>query len=207
MRHFKFPKWTKRIFPEAIWDFYFKDGNAIYITFDDGPNSLTTPWILDLLKEYQVKATFFCLGENVKNNPSLYQEILNQGHQIGNHSMHHPKGWMNENNAYLQDVLEAEKHIDSKLFRPPYGKIKPKQFKVLKEKGFEIVFWSLLTYDFDETLKSSERLKVIRRNVKPGSIIVFHDSEKAIAQLKNELPILLKEWVKSGYKFGTIETN
>ncbi len=204
MKLYKFPKWTKRIYPDAIWDFYFKEEKALYLSFDDGPNPTSTQWILDLLDKHNIKATFFCLGKNVVKNPGLFQSLIDNGHTLGNHSMTHPNGLKTESKIYAEDVIKAQELIPSKLFRPPYGKIKPAQYKALKEQGFKMVFWSIMSYDFDNTISSEDRLKNIRKNIKPGSVIVFHDSEKAFPQLEQELPLLMEEWIKEGYEFKLI---
>jgi len=208
MRYYKFPKWLKRFYPNAIWDFFLNDNSsAIYLTFDDGPTPDVTEWVLNCLNDHQAKATFFCLGKNVINNPQLFNEIIEQGHSVGNHSMNHLKGINTSINKYIDDVVEAKKYIKSNLFRPPYGKCKPKQHKALTQLGFKTVFWSHLSYDFDENLSSNERINQLKNNVKPGSIIVFHDSQKAFPQLKKELPIFLEFYTKKGYSFNSIPFN
>lgn len=208
IRAFKFPKWLKGFYQTAIWDFSYKatKEKSIYLTFDDGPHPNTTPWILDLLAKYNAKATFFCLGKNVQNEPELYQRILDEGHQVGNHTMHHLHGWRTKTKDYVQDVQLANDHIDSALFRPPYGKIKKKQLNQLKALGYKTIFWSHITYDFDPSYPSAKRMKKTNEAVFPGAILVFHDSEKAFAQVKNELPELMEEWDQLGYKFPIIET-
>ena len=209
IRAFKFPKWLKGFYQTAIWDFSLiaTEKNTIYLTFDDGPNPITTPWILDLLNQYKAKATFFCLGKNVQDHPALYQNIIEQGHTIGNHTMHHLHGWRTRTKDYVQDVISAAEHIDSHLFRPPYGKIKKKQLNQLKELGYTTVFWSHITYDFDKSLSTEKRMRKTNEAIFPGAILVFHDSEKAFAQIKIELPKLMEEWDKMGYTFAAIPTS
>src|SRR3989344_5329540 len=187
MRFFQIPKWSRIIYSDAIWDFFSEKTNSIYLTFDDGPCPESTLWILDLLKKYNAKATFFCLGKNVVKYPELFEEIRKQGHSIANHGMNHLDGFKNTTEAYVTDVSEASKLIPSNLFRPAYGRIKKSQFTALKKQGFQFVFWSLLTYDFDATLVSHKRVEIIQKKTKPGSILVFHDSEKAFPQLQKEL--------------------
>lgn len=204
MRFFQIPKWSRIIYSDAIWDFFLKKNNTIYLTFDDGPCDQSTQWILDLLSKYNAKATFFCLGKNVQKHPVLFEEIRKQGHTIANHGMHHLDGFKSSTQDYLNDVSEASKFIHSSLYRPAYGRVKKSQYTALKKQGFQIVFWSLLTYDFDTTLSSEKRLAVIRKKTKSGSILVFHDSEKAFPQLQKELPVLMEEWVKAGFKFEAI---
>jgi len=205
MRFYTFSKWLHRFYPDAIWDFFSSKEKVIYLTFDDGPNPESTEWILKLLEEYNAKATFFCLGKNVISNPGLLEKIKSKEHSTGSHGMNHLNGFQTSNSEYLDDVKEAQKIIKSNLFRAAYGKISRSQFREVKKLGYQIVFWSLLTYDFDATLTSEKRIKLIRKKTKPGSILVFHDSDKAFPQLKNELPVLIKEWSKKGYRFQKIE--
>ncbi len=208
MRYYKFPKWLKRFYPNAIWDFFLQENSSvIYLTFDDGPTPEVTKWVLDCLDKYQAKATFFCLGKNVKNNPQLFNEILKHGHAVGNHSMNHLKGINTSTKKYIDDVVEAKKYIKSNLFRPPYGKCLPAQHKELSKLGFQTVFWSHISYDYDKTLSSTQRLKHLKLKVKPGTIIVFHDSQKAFPQLQNELPIILQYYKTKGYQFKVIPNN
>ncbi len=204
MRFFQIPKWSRIIYSDAIWDFFLKKNNTLYLTFDDGPCAQSTQWILNLLSKYNAKATFFCLGKNVQQHPELFEEIRKQGHAIGNHGMNHIDGIKSSTEDYLDDASEASRFIHSSLFRPAYGHIKKTQYKALKKQGFQIVFWSLLTYDFDSNLSAEKRLEIIRKKTKAGSILVFHDSEKAFPQLQKELPVLLEEWMKAGFRFEAI---
>ncbi|MBK9589918.1 MAG: polysaccharide deacetylase family protein [Crocinitomicaceae bacterium] len=204
MRFFQIPKWSRIIYSDAIWDFFLKKNNTLYLTFDDGPCDQSTRWILDLLSKYNAKATFFCLGKNVQQHPELFEEIRKQGHAIGNHGMQHLDGFKSSTEDYLNDASKASKFIHSPLFRPAYGRIKKSQYTALKKQGFQIVFWSLLTYDFDSNLSAEKRLEIIRKKTKAGSILVFHDSEKAFPQLQKELPILMEQWVKAGFRFEAI---
>lgn len=214
MRYYKFPKWLKPIFPGAIWDFSFLpqpisslDGlphPVIYLTFDDGPNPETTPWLIALLRSYNAKATHFCLGKNVEHYPTLYQELLDQGHAVGNHSQDHLNGFYTTTKEYVQNITRASTFISSNLFRPPYGKITPNQYNKLKQRGYKTVFWSHITYDFDKDLTSKKRKAKTIKRVKHGSIVIFHDSIKAHPQLKAELPDLLHYWHKKGYVFEVI---
>lgn len=208
MRYFKFPKWLKHVYPDAIWDFFSVSTQSptIYLTFDDGPNPGTTEWILNLLNKYNAKATFFCLGENVINHPILYQKLINNGHTLGNHGFSHLNGVHTASSTYLADVEKAGKVINSDLFRPPYGKLKPSQFKKIKNKGLTTVFWSYITYDFDASLDTEKRLNKALKHVVDGSIVVFHDSDKAFPQLKKELPKLLEHWVNKNYEFKAIQS-
>ena len=203
IRFYKFPKWQQWFYPKAIFDFYDKkisNQKVIYLTFDDGPIPGVTEKILDILETYNAKATFFCIGENVKKKPKLYQTIIDKGHAVGNHSMNHINGFKTSKKKYIEDVLKAKKFINSNLFRPPYGKYTPKQHKALKKLGFQTVFWSYLTYDFDSSLKSEKRIINTISNCKNGSILVFHDNLK-------DLTTILKNLSMESYTFLEITTN
>ena len=208
MRYFKFPKWLKGFYPNAVWDFFLPNSNKkiIYLTFDDGPNPKTTSWILKTLQKYNAKATFFCIGKKAKKHPDLLQNIKQNGHLVGNHTFNHINGFFTPTKIYLDDVQEARKWIDSTLFRPPFGKMKPKQYKALKNRGYTVVFWSHITYDFDASFPSEKRMAIALKRVKNGSIVVFHDANKSFPNLKLELPLLLEKWSNLGFKFNTIPT-
>ncbi|MFT5821597.1 MAG: peptidoglycan/xylan/chitin deacetylase (PgdA/CDA1 family) [Crocinitomix sp.] len=209
MRYYKFPKWLKRFYPGAVWEFFLPDSSqkTIYLTFDDGPNPHSTDWIINLLNEHQAKATFFCIGKNVANYPLLFQKLINNQHQIGNHSYSHLNGMHTSSASYIEDIEKAQKLIDSTLFRPPYGRMKPKQHKILTEKGFKTIFWSHITYDFDKTLAPAKRMETTLKRVKNNAIVVFHDSTKAFPQLEKELPLLLSKWTAEGYQFKALPTD
>lgn len=204
MRLFTVPDWTKGLFPGAIWDVEESDEKTLYLTFDDGPCPEVTDWVLNLLKDSDSKATFFCVGSNVEKHPELFDRLRADGHEVGSHTMDHLNGWKTDSLEYISDAKEAASLCETKLFRPPYGRLRPAQFRALKNHGFKVVFWSLLTYDFDAALSSEKRLDAIRSRVKDGAILVFHDSVKAFPQLKVDLPILLKEWIDQGYKLKAI---
>lgn len=204
MRLFTIPKWLRLVYPGAIWEFSSSDP-SIYLTFDDGPCPSTTPWLLDLLREYEAKATFFCIGKNIEDHPELVQRIRDEGHRIANHSYSHLKGTETEDTTYIDDILKGAQLSQSKLYRPPYGKIKTSQYRKLRNQHqLQAVFWSVLSYDYDATLPSAERLEKMRKLVKPGKVIVFHDSEKAFPQLQKELPLLLEEWKNRKILFNSI---
>ncbi len=209
MRYYKFPKWLKRFYPGAIWEFFLPETSQkiIYLTFDDGPNPHTTDWILNLLNQYRAKATFFCIGNNVEQHPDLFKKLTAGEHQIGNHTYHHLNGMHTNTQTYINDIEKAQTLIKSNLFRPPYGKLTPKQHKILSEKGFKTVFWSHISYDFDPTLSSSKRMEKTLKGVKNNSIVVFHDSTKAFLQLEKELPLLLEKWTQEGYVFKALPTD
>ncbi len=178
---------------------------VLYLTFDDGPSKVSTNWILNVLEDYNAKATFFCLGNQVKKQPDLAEELLKRGHMIGNHSMSHPKGWKMGTKEYVEDVLKAEKLIQSKLFRPPYGSLKFSQHKAIKKLGFKTIFWSYVTYDFARDVNINKVLAKLKKTIKSGDIIVFHDSAKALPQLKYFLPEVLDYYSKKGFAFESIK--
>lgn len=184
----KTPRLLQKIFPNFEWK---GNQNAIHLTFDDGPHPEITTWVLNQLDIYQFKATFFCVGQNAELYPEITQEILKRGHQIGNHTMHHLKGWKNPFNTYLDDVEACHAIIPSKLFRPPYGRITLKQAKALKSK-YRIIMWTLLSCDYLKDLDCDESLSNLKKHTKNGSIIVFHDSLKAEKNLKVLLPQYLQ---------------
>ena len=185
--------------PSLTWKVNTAD-KALYITFDDGPHPKITPKVLDILDEYQIKATFFCVGENVKKYPDVFQDLISRGHAIGNHTYNHLSGYTTPNDTYYQNIEEAAKHIDSKLFRPPYGRITPRQIAHLKQ-HYQIVMWSILTRDYEAHL-NLERAKVnLIKEIKPGDVIVFHDSEKAAKNMFALLPHILEHFKKLHYSF------
>lgn len=209
MRFFKTNILYRWLYPNLIWH---KPNKAkkIYLTFDDGPIPDVTTWVLDILKEEQIKATFFCIGDNVTKNPEIFKQIQKDGHAIGNHTFNHLKGWETKTETYLSNVakcqLEFEKQtvVKNKLFRPPYGKIKRSQINALHKKGYKIIMWEILTYDFDSSCKSELCLNKTLKNTKSGSIIVFHDSVKASKNLKAILQQTIQELKKRGFVFEVI---
>ena len=177
---------------------------VIYLTFDDGPIPTVTPWVLEQLAAYSAKATFFMIGENVHKNPTVFQQVIKAGHAIGNHTYNHLNGWQTKNKTYFQNVEECSKVIDSSLFRPPYGKIKPSQAKHLRQR-YNIVFWDILSGDFDANITSEQCFNNVLRQANNGSIIVFHDSLKAAQHLRYVLPKVLEFYHSKGFEFRAIE--
>jgi len=179
------------------------------MTFDDGPHEEVTPWVLELLKQYNAKATFFCIGKNVRAHPVIYDQILNEGHAVGNHTDNHLNGWKVSIQEYVEDIQKASAVINSNLFRPPYGKIKLSQSKrissALKKGKARIVMWDVLSVDFDQSISSDECLQNVLQNYTSGSVIVFHDSEKAFPHLKYALPLVLEQLYEQGYICRKIE--
>ncbi len=203
---FKTPWILKQLYKKRIWS-YPKGDNCVYLTFDDGPTAEVTNWVLDQLKEFNAKATFFCIGKNVKTHPAIYNRILNEGHSVGNHTYNHLNGWKTATQTYLKNVAEAAKYISSKLFRPPYGRASFRQAAQLQKLGYKIIMWDVLAMDWDQNLNTEKCYQNIIKHTHDGSIIVFHDSAKAFKNLKNILPDLLKELKRRGFSFKAIEEN
>ena len=192
------PSLLTRALSRMTWDFY-GDHQDVYLTFDDGPTPGVTPWVLNKLDEAGAKATFFCLGRNVDKHPELLKQILDAGHSIGNHSYSHLKGFRTSVKRYMDDIELASNLIDSKLFRPPYGRILPGQVKAVLEQ-YDLIMWDVLSIDYNTSLDGNRVLQNVIRNVKPGSIIVFHDSDKASDNLYFALPRTLEFLKEKGFK-------
>ncbi|MET0461590.1 MAG: polysaccharide deacetylase family protein [Chitinophagaceae bacterium] len=205
MKYFiKTPWWLKKIFASYTWSVPVKK-DVLFLTFDDGPHPEITGFVLDELKKHNAKATFFCIGKNVLAYPEMYKRILDEGHAVGNHTQHHLNGWQTDNRKYLADVFEATRYIDSPMFRPPYGRITTFQARnlrdAMKNEQAKVIMWDVLSADFDETLSGEDCLKNVVLNAGKGSVIVFHDSEKAFTRLKYSLPKVLDFFEAKGYKF------
>lgn len=197
------PLLYRLLFPEAIWRFKKRGRKVVYLTFDDGPIPEVTPWVLDTLDRYGIKATFFMVGENVCRNPELYEEVKRRGHSWGNHTMHHLQGMKVRSVNYLRDLSAADKMIQSPLFRPPHGIIRWRQAKVIKA-HYNIVMYDLVTRDYSKKLNPEQVFDNVRRYTRNGSIIVFHDSLKARNNMMAVLPRAI-EWLKAeGYEFARI---
>lgn len=203
----KTPKWVRKLFTRSIWEIPAAQ-NVIYLSFDDGPHPLVTPFVLDELEKYGALATFFCIGKNVAEHSGIFQRILDQHHAVGNHTYNHLDGWKTGSLKYLQNILEAGNYIDSHLFRPPYGRITRKQRKLLMQQHepYKIIMWSVLSGDFDENITPEKCLDNVLKNSGSGSVIVFHDSEKAYERLRYVLPAVLKHFSEKGYRFKKIVT-
>jgi len=206
----KTPLVAKKMFPNYVWDIP-THSKELYVTFDDGPTPEITNWTLDLLKQYNAKATFFCIGSNIEKYPDIFQNIIKNGHAIGNHTQHHVKGWKTKTKTYIKETLEAEKNINKYyqnkpyLFRPPYGQIKPKQGKKLMRLGYKIIMWDVLSFDWQKEISGEDCLKNVLSKSKAGSIIVFHDSIKASKNMMYALPKVLDYFNEKGFKFKSLE--
>lgn len=199
------PWWLRAAYKNLIWEMPNESNNAVYITFDDGPHPTITPHVLDLLKEYNAHATFFCIGKNIVEHPSIYNRIIKEGHTTGNHTHNHLNGWQHKTEDYLTNVSQAAKLITPKLFRPPYGRIKQRQASLLqKQHGYSIYMWSVLSADFDRTITPEKCLENVLDNIAPGSIVVFHDSEKAWDRLSYALPKVLAYCNKQNWEIKAL---
>jgi peptidoglycan/xylan/chitin deacetylase (PgdA/CDA1 family) len=190
----KTPRWLKRLFPkEMIWSMPPCNTPTVYITFDDGPHPTATPFAMAQLEEFDAKATFFCIGKNVVAYPGIYEELLKKGHATGNHTHNHVNGWKTDNSIYIDNILKAKQFISGLAFRPPYGRIRLSQAKWLlrSEPGWKIYMWDVLSCDFDINLTPERCLDNVLSNIEPGSIVVFHDSEKAWERMSFTLPKVL----------------
>jgi len=201
----RLPGFFTSLFKDAIWRFK-EAGQTVYLTFDDGPIPEVTPWVLDLLDKEAIKATFFCVGENVQKYPDVYRQIVERGHSVGNHTFNHLQGYKQVDKNYFTNIEKAGSYINSNLFRPPHGLLKVSQYNYLKKK-YRMIMWDLITCDYDCRFNHEEVLKHVTDFVRPGSIITFHDSEKAKNNMMKALPPAIK-WIKEqGYRFEAIPYN
>ncbi len=203
----KIPWWVKRLFSSYVWSIP-STRKIVYLTFDDGPHPTITPWVLAQLKKHKGKATFFCIGNEVVQHPDLYRRIIDEGHAVGNHTYEHRNGWKTTTIDYLADIKAAAQIIGSGLFRPPYGKITKAQAKgiagAMNVATAKVIMWDVLSADFDTSISARKCAHQVLKNVSPGSIVVFHDSEKAFVNLETALPLVLSALAKKGYKFEKI---
>lgn len=202
--------WLKALYPSFVWNMP-RNEKVLYLTFDDGPHKEATPFILEQLNTFNAKATFFCIGKNVVENPTIYQQIITQGNAIGNHTHQHLNGWKTKTNTYLDDIKNAAQFISSNLFRPPYGRIKRQQAKHLSSISLssnylltKIIMWDVLSGDFDTSLSPDACLKNVLTYSQNGSIIVFHDSDKAWKRMSFALPKVLTHFTEKGFVFKPI---
>ena len=197
------PYLYKKILSKAIWRLNPLE-KKIYLTFDDGPIPEVTSWVLNLLRQSTIKATFFCVGENVAKNPEIFNQIEEQGHSIGNHTFNHLNGWNTDTNKYIQNIKQCEELVQTNLFRPPYGKLKPTQSLLLNPK-YKIIMWDVLSGDYDKETPPEKCLKNVIDNVRNGSIILFHDSLKAKLNMQYALPLFISYAKEKGFQFARLE--
>lgn len=201
----------KQIFSKFIWDIPNTE-NKVYLTFDDGPIPEITEWVLDQLKTHNAKATFFCIGDNIDKHPELFKKVIRDGHAIGNHTFNHLNGWKTATGAYIENTKRCDTTIEkwainlkSKIFRPPYGKIKIAQSKEIQKLGYKIIMWDVLSADFDQNLSKEGCLENVLSNIESGSVIVFHDSIKAFKNLEYVLPRTLAYLQENNFICDVIE--
>lgn len=198
----KTPVFVQRLFPTLTWRIPVKS-KTVFLTFDDGPIPKVTPWVLDQLDEYNAKATFFCVGDNIRKHPDIAQMISVRGHAMGNHTFNHLNGYNTDSFSYYHNVQQCAGMLSSSLFRPPHGRLKRSQVRLI-QKEYEIIMWDVLSGDFDKKLDGEQCFKNVINNVNPGSIIVFHDSKKAWDRLSYALPKTLEELSNKGYSFESL---
>ena len=208
----KIPGLVKKVYPSRIWDGP-KNGKSLYLTFDDGPIPEITPWVLEELRKFDARATFFCIGDNVRKHPEVFRQVITEGHAVGNHTFNHLNGWKTSSQKYLENSLQAQQQMEQaaseevlkdQLFRPPYGKIREKQARLLRKHGFKIVMWDIISEDYNQHLSEEKCLQNVLENAVSGSIVVFHDSIKAEKNLKFTLPKVLKHFKERGYTFSPL---
>jgi len=195
------PRWLQWLYPNRIWSLP-NDERIVYLTFDDGPHPEITPFVLEELERYQARATFFCIGQNVDRYPLVYRSIIEAGHGVGNHTQHHLNGWKTSTEKYLSDVEEAQKRTESNWFRPPYGRMTGKQAIALQNRfpEMKIAMWDVLSGDFDRSRKGEWCARQVQQNVRSGSVVVMHDSEKAWDRLRVCLPLILEYFNNHGFR-------
>jgi peptidoglycan/xylan/chitin deacetylase (PgdA/CDA1 family) len=198
----KTPQFFQSLFPNFVWRVP-TQSKVLHLTFDDGPVPNITPWVLDQLKHYGAKATFFCVGDNIRKYPEIFKRIQDEGHSVGNHSYNHLSGWNTDNISYFHNVRYCASLVNSKYFRPPYGRIKPTQAQFL-QRHYKIIMWDVLSGDFDDNITNEQCYVNVKKNAKEGSIVVFHDNIKAKEKLHFTLPKVLKEYSEMGYSFDKI---
>ncbi len=197
------PFFYRIFFPGAIWRIN-KSEKCVYLTFDDGPIPEITPWVLDLLDKYNIKATFFCVGDNVRKYPDIYQMVLDRGHIVGNHTYNHLQGLRSWTKNYTENTEKAAELIHSRLFRPPHGHMRILQFFSLRKK-YKMIMWDVVTRDYSNKMTAKGVFNVVKRYTRNGSVIVFHDSIKAGDRMKESLPKSIEWLLQQGYTFKLIE--
>jgi peptidoglycan/xylan/chitin deacetylase (PgdA/CDA1 family) len=202
MYFIKSPQFVKNLFPNFTWQIP-TDEKRLFLTFDDGPVADVTPWVLRTLADYDAKATFFCVGDNIRKYPQIFAQIREEGHSVGNHTFNHLNGWATENIPYFHNVRHCATLVNSELFRPPYGRLKPKQAQFL-QRHYRVVMWDVLSGDFDPAISPQQCFKNVVNHAEPGSIVVFHDSLKARERLEYALPKVLEHFAALGYSFEAL---
>jgi peptidoglycan-N-acetylglucosamine deacetylase len=187
----KTPWWLKKLFGKCTWEMPSNTGK-VYLSFDDGPHPEITPFVLETLAKYDARGSFFCIGDNVSKYPQVFQRIIDEGHSVGNHSYHHLNGWETRNQVYFDDIQKASELISSNMFRPPYGKLSFRQVSTLMTMGLQPIMWTVLSGDFDTSISKEKVAENVLKNLRPGVIVVFHDSEKAETRMKYALPLVLR---------------
>lgn len=198
----KTPKLMQAMLPAYTWSVPTGE-RVMYLTFDDGPIPDITPWVLATLRQFEAKATFFCVGDNVLRHPDVYAQVLADGHAVGNHTFNHLNGWQTDRQAYLHNVRRCARVVTSRLFRPPYGRLLPGQRQFI-ERHFRIIMWDVLSGDFDQDITPQHCLQNVLNNAGPGSIVVLHDSRKAEKNLRFVLPAILGYFAGKGYRFDAL---
>lgn len=201
----KTPQFIQNLFPNFTWRIPTEE-KVLYLTFDDGPIPEVTPWVMEQLEKFRAKATFFCVGDNIRKYPNVFEQVLAAGHAVGNHTFNHLNGWATENIPYFHNVRHGASMVHSMLFRPPYGHLKPKQAQFL-QRHYRIVMWDVLSGDFDPAISGEQCLHNVVDNAQRGSIIVFHDSIKAEEKLRYTLPLVLEHFAERGYRFEALDGN
>lgn len=205
MFFYKTPALIIKLFPGILWRVE-TINKEIFLTFDDGPIPEVTPWVLDQLKVFGAKATFFMVGDNIIKHKDIYQQVIAHGHGIGNHTLNHLNGWQTDTKEYLDNITKSEQLVETKgakLFRPPYGKLKWAQYQVLKL-DYKIIMWDVLSGDFFKKIKQEDCLEKCVKNTSPGSVVVFHDSKKTFDKLKYVFPRYLEHFSELGYTFKSL---
>ncbi|AXG73414.1 polysaccharide deacetylase family protein [Flavobacterium arcticum] len=201
----------KRLFSGFVWDIP-NTSKTVYLTFDDGPTPEITEWVLDILRPHDIKATFFCIGNNIEKHPDIFNKIITEGHAIGNHTFNHLNGWNTNNATYIDNIEATETAIlkrnpefeKVKLFRPPYGKMKRTQAKYVRSKGYRIIMWDVLSADFDKSISPEKCFKNVVNTTREGSVIIFHDSIKAATNMQYALPLVINYLKEKGFRFAKI---
>jgi len=198
----KTPQFIQNLFPNFTWRIPTNE-KVLYLTFDDGPIPEVTPWVLEQLDQYGAKATFFCVGDNIRKHEEVFHQVVDAGHSVGNHTFNHLNGWLTDNIPFFHNVRHCANQVNTVLFRPPYGRLKSKQSQFLM-RHYRIVMWDVLSGDFDPKISAEQCLSNVVNNAGPGSIVVFHDSLKAKDKLQQVLPQVLEHFSKLGYRFDKL---